>query len=487
MTQPLTVNVEKQELLARAAELEEAIPGLPSEIQALQAPCAHPPIVAAGQQLMLSANNIRLYLSVGDRERGRLAESLRNAAKAYDDADEGAAQAIHNGTPVSIAPLKVADPVVDQAKLTDTPLAAAPSPVEFQTVKQRSWDLEQPDQGAAFLAFADGWEAYRVTLLRASARFRPFTEWSGTASSAVEANFDQQRSWLNAMAELCNQLVTQARTVVDAHLWVRHEHVKFTGAFGEFFITYQDCVRNEEEWAMYSDNPDTPGFRQSFIDNWHQIQETSDEVISQYRQKANLPLAPINPPKPPEAYPIEPASDSDDIPDDGGAILPGSSSGDATAGLPSVPSMPSLPSAGTAQTPSVPNLPLAGGKDTKVPGLPKGGSPSLKAASVGLGGLGVPSTPLKDPYYATASPGPAAKGATGPGFGMPGASAGAAMGGGGMGAAPLGAQGDRGAGKAKRLQQDESAIYTENRAWTEGIIGRLAAAKNAADQKGPKS
>ena len=36
MTQPLTVNVEKDELLARAAELENPIPGLPAEIQTLR-------------------------------------------------------------------------------------------------------------------------------------------------------------------------------------------------------------------------------------------------------------------------------------------------------------------------------------------------------------------------------------------------------------------------------------------------------------------
>lgn len=60
------------------------------------------------------------------------------------------------------------------------------------------------------------------------------------------------------------------------------------------------------------------------------------------------------------------------------------------------------------------------------------------------------------------------------------------MGPGGMGAAPLGAQGDRGLGKGKRLQQDDDAIYTENRAWTEGIIGRLPVPKNGTDQKGQK-
>lgn len=94
MTQPSTLNVEKDELIARAAELEQSIPGLPSANPG--APCSLSMVLKAAQQLALSADNMRLYLGVGERERMRLAESLRNAAKAYQDADEAAEDALNN-------------------------------------------------------------------------------------------------------------------------------------------------------------------------------------------------------------------------------------------------------------------------------------------------------------------------------------------------------------------------------------------------------
>jgi hypothetical protein len=492
MTQPLTVNVEKQELLARATELEAPIPGLPNEIQTLQGPCAFAGVSAAAEQLVLSANNMRTYLAVGERERGHLAESLRNAAAAYEDNDEQAAEALRTGTPVVPVPPKLADPGVHRGLLGDTPkaLGATPADYTFQTVKQRASDLEQPDQGTAFLAFADAWDAYRIALLQAADRFRPFTEWSGTACSAVEANFDQQRSWLTGMASLCGQMVTQARTLVDTLRYALQKHVWFN----DRHVDYAGILELEQIWVNQASKSKNPGVQKQWADTFASFQEQSDQIVADFQQKANLPLAPVNPPKPPEAYPIDPPSDSPDVPNDGGATLP-DVPGELPGGTPDSPEIPSLPSADMPKTPSAPTGDIAGVKDVPAPALPKGGSPSLKPASAGLGGFGmpsmplkgVPSTPLKDPYYAApAAPVPAATGAAGPTLAAPGGRG--AMGGGGMGAAPLGAQGaDRGAGKAKRVGQEESSIYIESRAWTEGLIGRLPGPKNPADQKGQKS
>jgi hypothetical protein len=43
--------------------------------------------------------------------------------------------------------------------------------------------------------------------------------------------------------------------------------------------------------------------------------------------------------------------------------------------------------------------------------------------------------------------------------------------GGGMGGMPMGGQGAKGEGKGKRVSSDDDALYTEERAWTEGVIG----------------
>lgn len=118
LTQPQALSVEYQELMTRADEVEAAIPGQPAENPG--APCALAMVTAAAAQLALSADNMRLYLGVGDRERRRLAESLRNAAKAYEEVDESAEEAIDNGTSVSPATPGLADEGPDPVTLSDT-------------------------------------------------------------------------------------------------------------------------------------------------------------------------------------------------------------------------------------------------------------------------------------------------------------------------------------------------------------------------------
>jgi hypothetical protein len=93
------------------------------------------------------------------------------------------------------------------------------------------------------------------------------------------------------------------------------------------------------------------------------------------------------------------------------------------------------------------------------------------AASVGGGG-GVPSMPLQPPVAAEGAGSGVGRGV--PTVGGAGAMAGgAAMGGrGGMGMAPMAGQGGKGEdSKAKRAQQEEEALYAEDRPWTEAVIG----------------
>ncbi len=51
---------------------------------------------------------MRLYVGVGEREWERLAESLRNAASAYEDVDENASTAVDTGASVSAARVRLA-------------------------------------------------------------------------------------------------------------------------------------------------------------------------------------------------------------------------------------------------------------------------------------------------------------------------------------------------------------------------------------------
>ena len=138
--------------------------------------------------------------------------------------------------------------------------------------------------------------------------------------------------------------------------------------------------------------------------------------------------------------------------------------------MPEMPTMPEMPSdvpADAALSDGV--LGGAGAGSSK---LPTGGM-GIRAASVGGGGGGgVPSMPLQPPVAAEGAGSAAGRG--GLSVGGAGAQAGgAAMGGrGGMGMAPMAGQGGKGQdSKAKRAQQDEEALYAEDRPWTEAVIG----------------
>src|ERR1700744_5608930 len=90
MTQ--TLNVEYEELMARAAEIERALPAIPTINP--QGPCPLSFVGDAATQLAMSCDSMRLFLKACEREWRTLAKSLRNAAKAYEEADEGSADSI---------------------------------------------------------------------------------------------------------------------------------------------------------------------------------------------------------------------------------------------------------------------------------------------------------------------------------------------------------------------------------------------------------
>src|SRR5437763_1067957 len=105
MSQPQTLTVDQQEILARANEVESPMSEPPSD--APLAPCGLKAASNAAQQLILSAQNMRDFLAAGARERQRLATSLRNAAKAYGDVDDESSTALSgdgNGTVQEASP-----------------------------------------------------------------------------------------------------------------------------------------------------------------------------------------------------------------------------------------------------------------------------------------------------------------------------------------------------------------------------------------------
>ncbi|WP_205877227.1 EspB family ESX-1 secretion system-associated protein [Mycobacterium camsae] len=478
MTQPQLLQVEVEELLARAAELEDPIAEGPAEVP--RPPCDFAMTKNAAQQLSLSADNVRLYLAAGEREWRRLAESLRNAANSYQNVDEHAAESINTEGVVALRVCLPPGNSFDPAQLGDTPTVAMADSLAYADLKQRALDNEAGDQGTSFLGFADAWEDHQRTLLEARHRFRPFQHWYSEASHAVEQSFDLQRGWLDQIAALCGKMADQARTVAATQKWAQKEHIWFENTT----IRYSDLVLLDEQYIRL------PKFRQSIMEIYERLHAQSDEVLAEYRRRAALPLAPLTPPKPPVAHRIglPPKPDSDfpdyEVPAGGGGVdfQPGNETPLDGALLPNAAGMSNMPA---ANGPALPDKTVIASDSiaTKAAALP-----TLKSAALGAGG-GAGRLPLQ----------PLANGGSAPGNlvrafeaaelagAAPGAAAGA-MGSGGMGMAPLrGAGGkDPGAGKAgKRAQRDEEALYIEERPWTQGIVGRRRS-KDAPDTEEPK-
>ena len=454
MTQTLTVNVEYEELMARADEVEAPILGVPTQNPV--APCALAMITTAAAQLGMSADNMRTYLEGGERERQRLAASLRNAAKAYEEVDEVAAQVLStlegSVAPVTPGPTGVE---LDPVALTETPVVAAADDGDFTEVKQAAWEIEQTDNGADFLSFADAWTALQRTLLEARDRFRPFVHWDGDATAAVEQNFDEHRSWLFDMADSCGNMASQARDVTSAHRANAPQHPP-----------YYKIVGYEE---FYNQPNLTPADKANVMTTYASFQEQSEAVLGDYAKQAALPLRPLQPPWPPAALRIAeppPPNEAPERPENPGQ-LPWD---EGTTGIPSGPSagMPKMPDDATPTDELPDELTDA---PTGAPGLSTG-TGGVKPASFGGGGVGVPSMPLQPPAIGESAPrpAPAAYAAL---AGVPTGARGG-MGAGGMGGMPMGGQGANGQnnnGKGKRTQQGDDAIYKEDRPWTAPVIG----------------
>lgn len=449
MTQSQTVTVDQQEILNRANEVEAPMADPPTDVPIT--PCELTAAKNAAQQLVLSADNMREYLAAGAKERQRLATSLRNAAKAYGEVDEEAATALDNDGEGTVQAESAGAVGGDSsAELTDTPRVATAGEPNFMDLKEAARKLETGDQGASLAHFADGWNTFNLTLQGDVKRFRGFDNWEGDAATACEASLDQQRQWILHMAKLSAAMAKQAQYVAQLHVWARREHP-----------TYEDIVGLER---LYAENPSA---RDQILPVYAEYQQRSEKVLTEYNNKAAL--EPVNPPKPTPAIKIDPTTPPQEQglipgflmpPSDGSGVTPGT-------GMPAAPMVPPTGSPGGGLPADTAAQLTSAGREAAA----LSGDVAVKAASLGGGGGGgVPSAPLGSAIGGAESVRPAGAGDIA-GLGQGRAGGGAALGGGGMGM-PMGAahQGQGGA-KSKGSQQEDEALYTEDRAWTEAVIG----------------
>jgi len=469
MTQ--TLNVEYEELMTRADEIEAPLPPIPNTNP--QAPCGISFVIDAAADIAISANDMRLYLNAVQREWRILAKSLRNAAKAYEEVDEGAADAINDDSASSnLPPAGVGD-----RDVAWTPPPPPPPQAAFQypyyEVRQAAKDIESGDQGEAFKAFAAEWDAFQRKFVLETNRFRPFSVWEGEARGLVEQNFEAHRQWIYSMTQLCSTLAGQAKKVVEAHKKATlttgyHNQHSQEGAHP---TTYE--VSQCDYWyKMYTERYTV--YLYMAIEWYERLQTQSETALTTYVNNAGLPLQRVSPKSPVTSTVINPPDDSSNDDEKGGddTDLNLDDTNIPTPTLPTTPTVPTPPLPMTPQTPDTSAMDEALQQALK-DGKGLGGGMKPAGLGGGVGGVGVPSVPLapaSDAAAAPASATPGGAGAPGPGRGMPGVGGMGGGMGGGMPMAP-GAGQQQNQSKSKRPDTDEDALYTEERAWTEGVIG----------------
>lgn len=454
MTQPQSVQVDPQEILSRASEVEAPMAVPPTDVPA--APNGLTIAINATEQIKLNAENMRMFLETGVRERARLAASLRNAAKQYGAVDEESAEALNNdGGEVSeeIAGGVGGD---ESAGLQDTPDVVVAGDSGYNDIEATAKKLEAGDQAASLSRMAEGWNKLSFAMQADVKRFRIFQGWEGEAAEACEASLDQQHTWVTYMAANASALAKQADFMAQAQSWARNGHPSSAAI---------KLVRDQ-----YQANPGN----KAAMDEWAAYQKKSEEVMTQYNTKVSDAIKAINPEKPPKAIKIDPPP-----PPQTPGLIPtqfmqvaSMAAGGGGQGM-QAPMMPPTGAGAGGGMPAGVGADLASMRES-VANLSK--EPGMKPMSLGGGGGGgMPAMPLAEASGAGGIPGdsvrPAGAGDIG-GAGQGGAAGRGAAGGGGMGM-PMGGHGQGGGGsKSKGAQQDDEALYTEDREWTEAVIGQ---------------
>ncbi|OBF23140.1 secretion protein EspB [Mycobacterium kubicae] len=455
MSQPQTVKVDQQEILSRADEVEAPMAVPPTDVP--QAPCALNAAKNAALQLDINAESMREYLTAGGKERQRLATSLRNAAKAYGDVDDDAATALNSDGEGHVEGESAGGAGGDSsAGLQDGQSVNTAGEPDFTDLKTAATKLESGDQGRSLGAFADGWDTQNYALQRDIKRFRGFQNWEGDAAAACTQSLEDQQKWILYMSEMSAALAKQARFLAQLQLYARRKHP-----------TLADITKLEE---MAKD----PNYKAEAIKLYSQYQATSEETLSEYSSKA-AQIVRLDIAKPPKAVKIDPPG-----PPQPQGLIPsqvmqfaGATGGQAGTGM-QPPMMPPTAGGAGGGMPAGAAAELTSATRDAAASLPK--DPGMKPMSLGGGGGGggggVPSMPLAPATGGMAgdSVRPAGAGDLGA-FGAGKAPAGSGMAGGGMGM-PMGGHGQgQGGSKSKGAKQDDEALYTEDREWTEAVIG----------------
>jgi hypothetical protein len=495
------LQVDYEEILHRAHEMNEELDWLSRPPQSADPPCLLPEVIKATQHFASNAEEIWRELVAFRRRKAELSQALRYAALAYDFNDWNAAKVIsqddYDWNDSEFQKEWDKDHPSMASAMLGAPGVNPLDPIELlHSLEDTAQWIEQGDQGKTFESSAVEWEYYALGLKQARNRlFRDFDHWHGAAANTVQKNLVAHRDWLTSLSDSCNKMSTQADSIVKAFRKLRENHVvgeKYDAPPGKtLYMKYEGKELHMME-AYFSSGDRIHTAYETFMRIYNGLSQSSEQLLAKFRVEAELPVQDINPRSAPDALEIEkptpftpwdkpddmdikhdhnlkpPPRPDDRVPDPPPPTPSGGGSGMPM--MPAMPAMPAMPSMPSKSTPPATDPALSEAlKNMKgAPGLPKVGG-GVKAAS--FGGAG---TPLQPPTDTEASRPAAGPGRGNLGRGVPG---GGAMGGG-MGGAPGHGAGKDGS-KGKRVEgEDDESLYTEDRAWTEGVVGLPPRAKD---------
>lgn len=488
---------------------------VPTRLQAKAAQCktectlipgpAHAPdaleiTVAAMDQLAKCSERMLATLRAGNTEGTRLGEAFDSAAEAFGKVDQEAEIQLANQMNGSEEMRATSVTVIPTAVTTQKPFIG-----EFSFPASADWNLFTEWRTAARTIHSGDTQALSVKYMRdqwndQAAKLRdhvaknfPSGDNLGVEGGAVAEMCSKANtslgSWWGNMADECTRLALEAQKLADAHDKLVADHptmddvenfesinwaLAIPGAKAAQYATFQ--VRSEMALREYANGTDIMEIRPGKPPSISGMPTTTTKTGTE-----NPPPGVSNPNDQSAPRTGGPTSEGQSGP----SVAPTSaspSSGEQSSGSPSGES----PSGGS---PSGGGSPSSGGGSPSGSGMPSGmpegmpempglDDPSLKPASagggMGGGGGGMGAGPLGPSVGAeTVAASPAgARGAAGPAAAPSGGGMGGMGGGmGGMG----GGHGQQGKEKRRdpKLAEDED-LYIEDRAYTEGVIGRRA-------------
>lgn len=467
-----------------------------------------PLAITATANLNDNAAELQQYQKLAEAQGHRLGEMLDSAAKAYDEVDEKYKTTLDDPQRhaavegITLSPPSTPLPPVPEA----APAPKAPNASGYSNIEQTHAQLLSGSD-ASLRAAAVQW-GLAADSAEGARPPKNTSDWEGEAADAAHQRLDEYGDWCTDLGAAWRRLADAATKIADAHVTAVTEH---TPLYLQYLAAKQALARLLAE-----------GDARSQVQAQHvqaemaKLQQASDEVRQNYAGQATFDQVKVEKP----GFASSGGTGGGTTPGSGGGGGGGNPGGGAgqPGAAPQSPSAPVSPQGAdplsAGQTPSGSSgsggsptgsgespAGKGGGSSPAGGGLPSGGGlpggglpdgglpdsalddPGVSPAGAGAGGgsgggagggAGAPGVPLQ-PSVGAETVGPAPGGARGGGSGaIPASAMGGGMGGMGGGMGGMGHGGGAQPGKEKRrdpnLAPDED-LYTEDRAWTEGVIG----------------